>query len=115
MFKDPVFREALYCLRCGGCMYECPVYRVLGGSFGHNYFGGIGIIWSAFTAGEESVAAAADACTKCAKCKEVCPVDIDVPKMVEHLKERLVKKGYLAPKHREIKRNILKRGNPFGQ
>jgi len=114
MAKDPIFREALYCLRCGGCMYECPVYRVLGGSFGHNYFGGIGIIWSAFTAGEENVAAAADACTKCAKCKEVCPVDIDVPKMVEHLKQRLVKKGYLAPKHREIKKNILKKGNPFG-
>ena len=113
MAKDPRFREALYCLRCGGCMYECPVYRILGGSFGHNYFGGIGIIWSAYTTGEESVAAAADACTKCARCKEVCPVDIDVPKMVERLKERLVKKGYIAPKHKKIKESILKKGHPF--
>ncbi len=96
-------------------MYECPIYRVLGGSFGHNYFGGIGIIWSAFTAGEESVAGAIDACTKCGKCKTVCPVDIDVPEMVEKLKARLVRKSYLSPKHKEIKENILSRGNPFGE
>jgi L-lactate dehydrogenase complex protein LldG len=115
MLRDPAMKEALYCLRCGGCMYECPVYRVLGGSFGHNYFGGIGIIWSAFTAGEESVAAAIDACTKCGRCKEVCPLEIDVPKMVECLKSRLVEKGYLASRHREIKENILEKGNPFGE
>lgn len=115
MLKDPIFREALYCLRCGGCMYECPVYRVTGGSFGHNYFGGIGIIWSAFTSGEETVAAAIDACTKCGRCIEVCPVDIDTPKMVEKLKERLIKKGYISPKHKAIRKNILEKGNPFGE
>jgi L-lactate dehydrogenase complex protein LldG len=114
MAKDPVFREALYCLRCGGCMYECPIYRIIGGSFGSNYFGGIGIIWSAFTNGEETVAAAIDACTKCSRCKEVCPVEIDVPKMVEKLKQKLVKKGYIESKHREIQRNIKEKGNPFG-
>jgi L-lactate dehydrogenase complex protein LldG len=114
LFRDPIFREALYCLRCGGCMFECPVYKVVGGSFGHNYFGGIGIIWSAFTEGEESIAGAIDACTKCGKCKVVCPVDIDVPEMVEKLKTRLVKKGYLSPKHKVIRDNILSKGNPFG-
>lgn len=115
MLKDPVFKEALYCLRCGGCMYECPVYRVLGGSFGHNYFGGIGIIWSAFTAGEDKVAAVIDACTKCGRCKEVCPLEIDVPKMVERLKANLVDKGYISNRHRMIKENILAKGNPFGE
>jgi L-lactate dehydrogenase complex protein LldG len=115
MLKDPIFREALYCLRCGGCMYECPVYRVIGGSFGHNYFGGIGIIWSAFTSGEETVAAAIDACTKCGRCLEVCPVDIDTPKMVEKLKERLIRKGYISPKHKAIRKSILEKGNPFGE
>lgn len=114
MFKDPDFREALYCLRCGGCMYECPVYRVLGGSFGHNYFGGIGIIWSAFTSGDENIAGAIDACTKCGKCKVVCPVDIDIPEMVEKMKAKLVRKGYISPKHESLKKNILAKGNPFG-
>ncbi len=113
MSRDPVFREALYCLRCGGCMYECPVYRVLGGSFGHNYFGGIGIIWSAYTRGEETVATAVDACTRCGRCKEVCPLEIDCQKMVERLKERLAKRGYTDPRHEEIRRSILETGNPF--
>lgn len=115
MAEDECFREALYCIRCGGCMYECPVYRILGGSFGNNYFGGIGLIWSAFTAGEENVAAAVDACTKCGRCKEVCPLEIDTPRMVERLKERLARKGFVQPKHAEILRSILGNGNPFGE
>jgi hypothetical protein len=41
-------------------------------------------------------------------------VDIDVPEMVEKLKTRLVKKGYLSPKHKVIRDNILSKGNPFG-
>ncbi|MDD1775830.1 MAG: lactate utilization protein [Candidatus Methanomethylicus sp.] len=114
MAKDPIFREALYCLRCGGCMYECPVYQVIGGSFGNNYFGGIGIIWSAFTRGEATVAAAIDACTKCGRCKEVCPLEIDTPKMVEHLKQKLAKKGYIQSQHKKIRESINKNGNPFG-
>lgn len=114
MADSPDFREALYCLRCGGCMYECPVYRILGGSFGNNYFGGIGIIWSYFTKGPEGVAAAINACTKCGRCKTVCPLEIDTPKMVETLKSRLVREGYAHPRHREIKESIAKNRNPFG-
>jgi len=115
MAKDPILREALYCLRCGGCLYECPVYRIVGGSFGDNYFGGIGMVWSAFTRGDEAVAVAIDACTKCGRCKEVCPLEIDVPKMVECLKGKLVRKGHLSRKHAEIRENIEREGNPFGQ
>ncbi len=114
MAKDHVLREALYCLRCGGCLFECPVYRVIGGSFGDNYFGGIGMVWSAYTSGEGAVAVAIDACTKCGRCKEVCPLEIDIPKMVEHLKGILARKGYISRKHAEIRENIEKKGNPFG-
>ncbi len=114
MAKDPILREALYCLRCGGCLYECPVYRVVGGSFGDNYFGGIGLVWSAFTGDECAVAVAIDACTKCGRCKEVCPLEIDVPKMVEHLKSNLASRGYVSKKHAEMSENIMRKGNPFG-
>lgn len=115
MLSDSTLKEALYCIRCGSCMYECPIYRVIGGAFGHNYFGGIGIIWSAFTAGEDKVAAAIDLCTKCGRCKELCPLEVDVPKMVEYLKRRLVSMGYIAKKHKEIRDNIIEKGNPFGE
>ncbi len=96
-------------------MYECPVYRIIGGSFGNNYFGGIGLIWSAFTTGDEKVAAAVDACTKCGRCKEVFPLEIDTPRMVERLKQSLVKGGFVQPKHAEIMESILKKGNPFNE
>jgi len=86
---------------------------VIGGSFGNNCFGGIGIIWSAFTRGESTIAAAIDVCTKCGRCKTVCPLEIDTPKMVETLKEMLVKKGYIEPRHREIKNSIEENRNLF--
>lgn len=115
MLEDPILKEALYCIRCGSCMYECPVYRVVGGSFGHNYFGGIGVIWSAFTSSERDIAAAIDVCTKCGRCKEVCPLEIDVPKMIEYLKKKLIDMGYIIERHREIRDNIIRKGNPFGE
>ncbi|NHV45850.1 MAG: lactate utilization protein [Candidatus Verstraetearchaeota archaeon] len=115
VIKDPILKEALYCIKCGGCMYECPVYRVVGGSFGYNYFGGIGIIWSAFTSGMEKIAATIDVCTKCGRCKELCPLEIDIPKMIEYLKIKLVEKGYISKRHREIRDNIINKNNPFGE
>ncbi|MCS6787854.1 MAG: LUD domain-containing protein, partial [Aigarchaeota archaeon] len=48
MLDDPVFREALYCIRCGACMNVCSPYSVVGGHvFGHIYPGPIGIPWTA--------------------------------------------------------------------
>ncbi len=45
--KDPILRQALFCLRCGGCLYECPVFAVTAGHFGDKYFSGIGAVWAA--------------------------------------------------------------------
>ena len=45
--KNPILRQALYCLRCGGCLYECPVFGVTAGHFGDKYFAGIGAVWAA--------------------------------------------------------------------
>ncbi|MEM0233550.1 MAG: lactate utilization protein B [Candidatus Nezhaarchaeales archaeon] len=111
--KHPVLREALYCLRCGGCLYECPIYRILDGRFGHNYFGGIGSIWTAYTRGFDK-ALFAYLCTGCGRCKEMCPVKIDVPKLVEELKAELVKLGFRHPKVEILFKNILSSGNPWG-
>ncbi|RLI24237.1 MAG: lactate utilization protein, partial [Candidatus Hecatellales archaeon] len=49
--KHPIFREALYCLRCGCCLYECPVFAITAGNFGDVYFGGIGAVWTAIVSG----------------------------------------------------------------
>lgn len=114
MVKHPVFREALYCLKCGGCLYECPIYRILDGRFGCNYFGGIGAVWTAHTRGFEK-ALFAYMCICCGRCKEMCPVKIDVPKLVEELKAELAKLGFRHPKAETFFKGILSSGNPWGE
>jgi iron-sulfur cluster protein len=88
--QDPVFREALFCLRCGGCLYECPLFAVTAGRFGDKYFGGIGAIWTAFVTGDLSDAAPLTySCLSCGRCKVRCPVEIDAPQMCLELRKRI--------------------------
>jgi iron-sulfur cluster protein len=88
--QDPVFKEALYCLRCGGCLYECPLFAVTAGCFGDKYFGGIGAIWTAFVTGELADAAPLTySCLSCGRCKIRCPVAIDAPQMCLELRKRI--------------------------
>lgn len=91
--QHPVFKEALYCLRCGGCLYECPLFRLVAGRFGDRYFGGIGAIWTAFvTGGLEEAAPLAYSCLGCGRCKLRCPMKIDAPRMCLELR-RLLAEG----------------------
>jgi L-lactate dehydrogenase complex protein LldG len=93
MAKDPALREALYCLRCGGCMYECPVFALVGGKFGYRYFIGYGAAWIAHVAGLDRAAPVAYTCLRCARCVERCPMKIDTGKIVSRLRSLMVK-GY---------------------
>lgn len=88
--KDPHFREALYCLRCGACLYECPLFATTAGYFGDKYFGGIGAIWTAFVTGDLAKAAPLTySCLTCGRCKVRCPVKIDAPQMCLELRRRI--------------------------
>jgi iron-sulfur cluster protein len=88
--QDPSFREALFCLRCGGCLYECPLFAVTAGHFGDKYFGGIGAIWTAFiTGGLADAAPLTYSCLSCGRCKVRCPVAIDAPQMCLELRKRI--------------------------
>ena len=91
MAKDPVLREALYCLRCGGCMYECPVFALVGGKFGYKYFIGYGAAWVAYVSGLARAAPVAYTCLRCARCVERCPVKIDTGSIISRLRTLLVK------------------------
>ena len=86
MLADPVLREALYCLRCGACLNVCPVYRRIGGhAYGSTYPGPIGSIVSPSLFGATS-AALPFASTLCGACREICPVKIDIPRILLHLR-----------------------------
>lgn len=91
--KDSVLREALYCLRCGGCMYECPVFALVGGKFGYKYFIGYGAAWIAHVASLARAAPVAYTCLRCARCVERCPVKIDTGSIISRMRGLLVN-GY---------------------
>ncbi len=85
--RHPILRQALYCLRCGGCLYECPVFAVTAGHFGDKYFTGIGAVWAAMISKDiEKAASIAYTCLTCGRCKERCPLKIDVPEMIIELR-----------------------------
>ncbi|MGI8906458.1 MAG: LUD domain-containing protein [Candidatus Sumerlaeaceae bacterium] len=89
MRADPVFNDALNCIRCGACMNICPTYGVVGGhTFGHIYPGPIGIPWTAAVHGLENAGDFAPLCISCGLCKEICPAAIDIPMMIAEVKER---------------------------
>lgn len=88
--KHPILSQVLYCLRCGGCLYECPVYAVTAGYFGDKYFAGMGAVWAAMISqNKEKAAAIAYTCLTCGRCKVRCPVQIDTPSMCIELRKLL--------------------------
>ena len=92
MMADPVCSDAALCLRCGGCMYECPVFSMVAGHFGKIYMNGIGAIWTAFVDdGVEEAAPILYNCLRCGRCVEQCPMDINVPEMIYHLRTNVIK------------------------
>lgn len=94
--EDPVLRQSLMCLRCGGCLYECPVFAVTAGKFGDKYFTGVGAVWAAIISKDiEKAASIAFSCLMCGRCKARCPMEIDVPSMMIELKRHLVDDGFV--------------------
>ena len=83
-------KQALYCLRCGGCLYECPVFAVTAGHFGDKYFTGNGAVWAAIIDKDpEKAASLAYTCLTCGRCRQQCPMKIDVPEMIIELRKML--------------------------
>ncbi|MBA7503488.1 Lactate utilization protein B [subsurface metagenome] len=89
--KDPILKEALYCIKCGGCLFECPVFELTAGYYGGGgYFGGLGAILTAyFGGGLDKAAPIAYTCLRCGRCTEVCPLSIDLSKLIPELRHRI--------------------------
>jgi iron-sulfur cluster protein len=97
MAADPIFREALQCIRCASCLNVCPVYRLVGGHvFGYVYTGGIGTILTAWFNEFQETGDIQGLCLQCGQCRQVCPAKIDVPKLILELRRRLVEKQGLG-------------------
>ncbi len=90
LLADPDLREALYCIRCGACLNICPVYSKIGGhAYGWVYPGPIGAIVSPTLVGLKEAKDLPQASSLCGACREVCPIKINIPRMLLHLRHRL--------------------------
>ena len=88
---DWKMREALYCIRCGACLNACPVYRKIGGhAYGWVYSGPIGALVTPQLAGIEQARELPFASSLCGACREVCPVKINIPDLLLHLRSKAV-------------------------
>jgi L-lactate dehydrogenase complex protein LldF len=97
VLRDPVGRQALRCIRCSACLNVCPVYVRTGGrAYGSPYPGPIGAILTPQLRGiarhpvDEQTASLPFASTLCGACLDVCPVRIDIPEILVHLRARVV-------------------------
>jgi iron-sulfur cluster protein len=119
MLADPVFRDALTCIRCGACSNACPPFMAVGGhQFGHIYNGPIGLVLTPFHHGLETADLPNTLCTQCNACQEICPVDIPLPRQIlEHRRrgrKSLRKKALLGVwKRPELADVLLRAGAPF--
>jgi L-lactate dehydrogenase complex protein LldF len=119
MRADPLFKGALTCVRCGACSNACPPFMaVTGHQFGHIYNGPIGLVLTPFHHGMAAVDLPQSLCTQCNACQEICPVDIELPRMIlEHRrhskKKSMAKRGLLAVwPHRHLAQAAMDLGAP---
>ena len=101
MLAHPVTRQSLACIRCGACLNACPVYQQIGGhAYGSVYPGPIGAVITPQLMGIEKTSQLPYASSLCGACREVCPVKIDIPRLLLHLRAEI------APAQRQPVRTI---------
>jgi L-lactate dehydrogenase complex protein LldF len=87
--------EILYCIRCGACLNACPVYQQMGGhAYGSVYSGPIGSVLTPALDGIDPWHELPQASSLCGACREVCPVRIDIPRMLLALRRQGHERGH---------------------
>ncbi len=91
IMADQAARETLHCIRCSRCLNVCPVYERTGGhAYDSMYQGPIGAILTPQLRGFDAAGSLPFASTLCGACVEVCPVKIDIPRILVHLRGGVV-------------------------
>jgi iron-sulfur cluster protein len=107
--RDPVFSQALRCVRCGACANVCPIYSLVGGhNYGHVYIGAIGLILTYFYHGRKNAQAIVQNCLSCQACKSVCPAGIDLPHLIKETYGEVLRQGYRKPFKNKLLTRVLK-------
>ncbi|HEY2439055.1 MAG TPA: LutB/LldF family L-lactate oxidation iron-sulfur protein [Solirubrobacteraceae bacterium] len=108
VLAQQIGRQALNCIRCSACLNVCPVYARTGGhAYGSTYPGPIGAILTPMLSGMTEAGSLPYASSLCGACYEVCPVKIDIPRVLVDLRRQEVThstrtaglRGRLSPEH----------------
>jgi L-lactate dehydrogenase complex protein LldF len=92
VLADTLGRQALNCIRCSACLNICPVYERTGGhAYNSVYPGPIGAILTPMLAGVENAGSLPYASSLCGACYDVCPVKINIPDILVHLRGKVVR------------------------
>ncbi|HKI58756.1 MAG TPA: LutB/LldF family L-lactate oxidation iron-sulfur protein [Trueperaceae bacterium] len=98
VLADAAARETLHCIRCSACLNVCPVYARVGGhAYGSVYPGPIGAILTPQLRDSAAADTLPFASTLCGACYEVCPVKIDIPRVLLHLRGKAIEKRRASP------------------
>lgn len=90
ILADARFREMLGCIRCAACLNICPVYGKIGGhAYGYPYSGPVGAVVTPLLVGINRARHLCQGETLCGACKNACPVNIDIPRMLLELRAQL--------------------------
>src|ERR1700745_3039723 len=94
ILADAESRQTLNCIRCAACQNACPVYRQTGGhAYGSVYAGPIGAILTPQLQEMHHAQTLPYASSLCGACYEVCPVKINIPEVLIHLRNKVVKQN----------------------
>lgn len=92
VLADEIGRQALHCIRCSACLNVCPVYERTGGAAYHSvYPGPIGAILTPQLLGVENAPTLPYASSLCGACYDACPVEINIPEVLVHLRSKVVR------------------------
>ncbi len=90
ILADEEFREMLCCIRCAACLNVCPVYAKIGGhSYGYAYCGPVGAVVTPLLVGINRAKHLCLGETLCGACQDICPVNINLPRMLLALRTKL--------------------------
>lgn len=108
-------RRAMSCIKCGACLNACPVYKNIGGhTYATTYSGPIGSVITPHMRGKEEFKHLSYASSLCGKCTEVCPVMINLHKLLLFNRKNFVKEKYITGSEKMVmyiwKKAMMKRG-----